>query len=66
MSTRPITYQPMARFQQYRRIERAKDFLNAGRSVKETASVLGYPDPYYFSRLFKKYTGTSPKKATRE
>jgi len=55
-----------ARFQQYRRIERAKDFLNTGHSVKETADLLGYPDPYYFSRLFKKYTGITPKKAARE
>ena len=55
-----------ARFQQYRRVERAKDYLNAGRSVKETASLLGYPDPYYFSRLFKKYTGISPKRAARD
>jgi AraC-like DNA-binding protein len=57
-----IGYTP-ARFQQFRRIERAKDYLNTGRSVKETANLLGYGDPYYFSRLFKTHTGISPKKA---
>lgn len=60
-----IGYTP-ARFQQYRRMERAKDFLNTGHSVKETASLLGYVDPYYFSRLFKRYTGIAPKRATCE
>lgn len=29
--------------------------------VKEIAMELGYDNPYYFSRLFKKYIGTSPK-----
>ncbi|MEN2416275.1 AraC family transcriptional regulator [Flavobacterium mesophilum] len=28
--------------------------------VKDIASELGYEDPYYFSRLFKKYINTSP------
>ncbi len=60
-----VGYTP-ARFQQFRRIERAKDYLNAGHSVKETSDLLGYADPYYFSRLFKKYTGISPKRAARD
>lgn len=29
--------------------------------VKEIALELGYDNPYYFSRLFKKHIGTSPK-----
>lgn len=28
--------------------------------IKEVAAALGYEDPFYFSRLFKKYIGTSP------
>ena len=28
--------------------------------VKQIAALLGYDDPYYFSRLFKKYMNTSP------
>ena len=29
--------------------------------VKQIAALLGYDDPYYFSRLFKKYMNTSPE-----
>lgn len=29
--------------------------------IKEVAMDLGYEDPYYFSRLFKKYMGSSPE-----
>lgn len=28
--------------------------------VKDIALLVGYDDPYYFSRLFKKYQGLSP------
>ncbi len=55
-----------AQFQQVRRIERAKHLLQSGRSVKETADLLGYADPFYFSRLFKKRTGISPARAVRD
>lgn len=30
-------------------------------TIKEIAFQLGYEDPYYFSRIFKRYTGHSPK-----
>ncbi|MBL8993089.1 MAG: AraC family transcriptional regulator, partial [Spirochaetia bacterium] len=29
--------------------------------IREIAHLLGFSDPYYFSRLFKKKTGHSPK-----
>jgi AraC family transcriptional regulator, arabinose operon regulatory protein len=32
------------------------------RSIKEISSELGFDDPYYFSRLFKKFIGVSPAK----
>lgn len=34
---------------------------NTNNSVKNIAESLGYNDPYYFSRLFKKTIGISPK-----
>ncbi len=41
---------------------------NGGYSVKEIASLVGYDDPLYFSRVFKKSTGYTPgeyRKAVR-
>lgn len=43
------------------RIDKAKELLrrtNAG--LKDIAEAVGYVDSYYFSRLFKSYTGVSP------
>jgi len=34
---------------------------NSGQTIKEISESLGYSDPYYFSRLFKKSVGMSPK-----
>lgn len=34
---------------------------NSDVAIKDIASGLGYSDPYYFSRLFKKLVGISPK-----
>ncbi|MBI4978114.1 MAG: helix-turn-helix domain-containing protein [Spirochaetes bacterium] len=42
------------------RISRAKEMLISGLSVKETAHTLGFRDPNYFSRVFRKKTGLSP------
>lgn len=43
------------------KINKAKDLLDAEEvSVKEVAFTLGFDDPYYFSRLFKKKTGVAP------
>lgn len=44
------------------RIGRACQLLDlTGLSVKEIAAQVGYTDPYYFSRVFKKVTACSPK-----
>jgi AraC family transcriptional activator of pobA len=40
--------------------EARKDLALTNNSIKEIAVSLGYDDPYYFSRLFKKVSGSSP------
>lgn len=42
------------------RINKAKDLLQDGASVSETARTAGFHDVYYFSRAFKKREGLSP------
>lgn len=43
------------------RIKRAKELLvDHDRQVLEVARIIGYEDPFYFSRLFKRQTGYSP------
>jgi AraC-like DNA-binding protein len=42
------------------RINEAKLLLRRGFSVKEAGNQVGYPDPYYFSRIFFKATGARP------
>jgi AraC-like DNA-binding protein len=44
-----------------RKMNRAAELLASGRHpVKEVAGLLGYDDPYHFSRLFKNHFGQSP------
>lgn len=49
----------------HRRIELAKKLLSSSDStnysIKYIARLCGFTDPYYFSRVFKKETGLSPK-----
>lgn len=43
------------------RLQRAMDLLQHGRhNVAETALAVGYDDPFYFSRLFRKHMGIPP------
>ncbi len=43
------------------RIDHAKKLLmNPDLTIVEIADICGFEDPYYFSRLFKSYTGQSP------
>ncbi|MEX1119458.1 MAG: helix-turn-helix domain-containing protein [Terrimicrobiaceae bacterium] len=49
------------------RMQTACQLLDAtSSSIKEIANHCGYPDPYYFSRLFKKITGLNPSEYRRE
>lgn len=49
------------KFQEFKRMERAMHFLETGCRVAESAENVGYSDVYYFSRMFKRYIGTSPR-----
>jgi two-component system, response regulator YesN len=43
------------------RVAEAKRLLKGGGlGVKQVAARVGIPDPYYFSRVFKKVTGWRP------
>lgn len=42
------------------RIKRAKDLLQSGRSIAETASLLGFVDQSHFTRHFKRSMGVTP------
>lgn len=43
------------------RIEKAKELLRAGEySMKEICAMVGYSEPNYFSRSFKKHVGVTP------
>ena len=49
------------------KINRAKErLLRPNLSIKEICFELGFEDPYYFSRLFKKKEGLSPKQFKEE
>ncbi len=51
---------PMAYLMELR-MQRAREMLDStSLSVKEIAAKIGYEDPLYFSRIFKKTSGTSP------
>ena len=42
-------------------MQKAKDLLDKGElSVKEICYEIGYGDPNYFSRIFKKIVGKTP------
>ena len=43
------------------RLAQAKAYLAAGYNIAEAAELVGYHDCSYFSRVFKKYCGISPK-----
>ena len=42
------------------RIERAKSLLTQGMSVREVSDIVGFTEPNYFTRVFKKETGLTP------
>lgn len=43
------------------KIEKAKELMLSGYKIYETAQMVGFDDVSYFSRVFKKYEGCSPR-----
>ncbi|QCJ00785.1 helix-turn-helix domain-containing protein [Agrobacterium larrymoorei] len=54
------------KYQEFKRMERAMHVLEAGRSVASAGAEVGYTDPYYFSRMFKRTLGLSPRDHLRK
>ena len=53
---------PLGKFIIYKRIEYAKQLLAGNLNfVKDAASVLGFHDTSHFCRVFRRYTGLTPK-----
>jgi two-component system response regulator YesN len=42
------------------RVDRAKALMRGGSSVKEAAAMVGFKDPAYFSKVFRRLVGMSP------
>ena len=42
-------------------LDSGKRLIMSGLKVSDVAQLVGFQDPYYFSRMFKKVTGSSPK-----
>ena len=55
MGIRPINYLIKYRMEQAIELLKQEEY-----SVQEVASMVGYSDPLYFSRIFKKHVGFSP------
>lgn len=55
-----ISQSPMAYFTQLKMRKACELLDQTNLTIKEIADMLGYDDPYYFSRLFKKVQGDSP------
>lgn len=51
---------PPVRAQRDMRIARAREILAGGATVTETSVLLGFANPYHFSRLFKQTVGVPP------
>jgi len=48
------------------RVDAAKRLLLAQMRVTDVAAFVGFPDPYHFSRVFKRIAGVSPKQFSEQ
>jgi AraC family transcriptional regulator, arabinose operon regulatory protein len=55
-------YSPIDYFIQLKMQKASQQLDFTSRSIKDIAFSMGFDDPYYFSKRFKKITGMSPKK----
>lgn len=53
------------KYRELKRMEFAANRLGMGLPVKEVAAELGFTDPYFFSRLFKRYIGASRRNTAK-
>ncbi len=60
MGVRPVTFRTSLRMYQARKL-----LSSTGKNVSEVAQETGYPDPLYFSRVFKKQFKLSPREVIR-
>jgi len=56
---------PPHEYQVQVRILKAKGFLRLGRSISETASLVGFVDQSHFTRHFKRFVGVTPGRFLR-
>ena len=47
------------------RMSHAKELLNTGNSVQQTAYMVGYRDEFNFSKAYKKFYSVPPKSAKK-
>jgi len=60
--TKKLCGRTIVEISEAKKIEWAKILLESGTlNVTEVARRVGYPDPFYFSRVFKRHTGLSPQ-----
>lgn len=43
------------------KLEKAKEYMSGGKRIYEIAQMVGFDDVSYFSRVFRKYEGCSPR-----
>ena len=43
------------------KLEKAKEYMSQGKRIYEIAQMVGFDDVSYFSRVFKKHEGCSPR-----
>ncbi|MBO5235092.1 MAG: AraC family transcriptional regulator [Alistipes sp.] len=59
--TKEVGYSPIA-YLMHLKVERAQHLLiNTPLKINQIAFMLGFDDPYYFSKFFSKITGSSPR-----